>query len=107
MITLSQSSLFTTPLQVPVAIQSPDAVDPSVFTVQFAFTPYSYPVIQPDAGDWHNGIWVTFPGPSFWAQISVGPAGVALAAGRWSGWARVMASPDVPGSQCFLLQITS
>jgi hypothetical protein len=108
LITLSQSSLSTNDVQVPVSIQSPTAFDPSSDVVQFAFTPYTYPTTVPGSGDWHNGSWAVFAGPSYWAQITVGPAngGIVLARRKWSGWIKVTDSPAVPVEQCFLLQIT-
>lgn len=108
MITLSQSSLSTNEVQVPVGIQAPGGYDPTGDTVQFAFTPYTYPVTQPGSGDWHNGTWVTFPGPAYWGQVTIGPAngGVVLAIGKWSGWTKVIDNPAVPVEQSFLVQIT-
>lgn len=108
MITLSQSSLSTNNVQVPVTIQSPDGYDPTGSVVQFAFTPYTYPVTQPGDTDWHAGSWVVFAGPAYWAQITVGPAngGIVLAIGKWSGWTKVIDNPAVPVEPAFLMQIT-
>lgn len=108
MITISQSSLSTNEAQVPIGIQAPDGYDPTASTVQFAFTQYTYPVTQPGDGDWHDGIWVTFPGPVYWGQVTIGPAngGVALAIGTWSGWTKVIDNPAVPVEQSFMVRIT-
>jgi hypothetical protein len=108
LITISQSVLSTNYVQVPVTIQSPASYDPSGDDVAFAFTPYTYPTTAPSSGDWHAGSWLTFAGPSYWAQVLVGPAGsgVSLAIGKYSGWIRVTDSPAVPVEQAFLLQIT-
>jgi len=106
--TISQSSLSTNEVQVPVGIQVPDGYDPSGDVVEFAFTPLTYPITQPGSGDWHAGSWVVFPGPAYWAQCTVGPAngGVVLPIGTYTGWVKIVDSAAVPVEQSFLLKIT-
>lgn len=106
--TISQSALSTNFVQVPITIQAPGSYDPSGDVAEFAFVPYTYPVTEPGPGDWHAGSIVTFQGPSYWAQILVGPAngGVSLAIGKWAGWTRITDSEAVPVEQSFLIQIT-
>jgi len=104
--TISQSVLSTNYLQVPVTVWSPSGYDPTADVVQFSFTVLSYPTIEPVT--WYAGSWVTFPGPSYWAQVLVGPAngGVSLPIGTYQGWTRITDSPAVPVTQSFLLRIT-
>lgn len=105
--TISQSALSTNYVQVPVTVQSPSSADPTGDTVQFAFTPLTYPVTEPQSGDWHTGSWVTFPGPAYWAQCLVGPnGGVSLAIGTYTAWVKIVDNPAVPVQQAFLLKIT-
>lgn len=106
--TISQSSLSTNEVQVPVGIQFPDGYDPTGDELFFAFTPLTYPVTQPTSEDWVSGSWVTFAGPSYWAECTVGPAngGVVLAIGTYTGWVKVVDDPAVPVEQSFLLKIT-
>jgi hypothetical protein len=106
--TISQSVLSTNYVQVPITIQSPDAYDPSGDVVQFAFTEFSYPVIEPVTWYTDQCSWATFPGPAYWAQCLVGPAngGVSLAIGTYTGWVKITDSSAVPVSQTFLLKIT-
>ena len=106
--TISQSSLSTNEVQVPVTIQTPDGYDPTGAEVLFAFTPLTYPVTQPASEDWVTGSWVTFPGPAYWAECTVGPAngGVVLAIGTWTGWVKVVDPAVTPVEQNFLLKIT-
>ena len=106
--TISQSSLSTQMIQVLVAITAPTVYNPTGDTVQFAFTPLTYPVTQPGSGDWHTGSWVAFPGPVYWAQCLVGPAngGVSLAIGSYQVWTKITDSPEVPVQQPCILQIT-
>ena len=104
--TISQSVLSTNYVQVPVTIQSPDGYDPTGDVIQFAWTALTYPVTQPST--WYTGSWLTFAGPSYWAQCLVGPAngGASLAIGTYTGWTRITDSPAVPVTQSFLLRIT-
>ena len=106
--TISQSVLSTNDVQVPVGVQSAISYNPTGDTVQFAFTPLTYPVTQPGSGDWHTGSWVTFPGPAYWAQALVGPAngGTALSLGTYQVWLKITDSPEVPVLQPCLLTIT-
>ena len=106
--TISQSVLSTNEVQVPVTITSPSAYDPTGDTVQFAFTPLTYPVTSPGGSDWHTGFWVVFPGPAYWAACIVGPApgGIPLAIGTWAGWVKVVDFPAIPVEQPFLVKIT-
>ena len=106
--TISQSSLSTNEVQVPITVQSPDGYDPSSDTVEFAFTPLTYPVTQPTSEDWVTGSFVTFPGPAYWAQCTVGPAngGVVLAIGTYTGWVKVVDDPAVLVEQSFMVKIT-
>ena len=64
----SQSVLSTQYVQVPVTVTSPSgSYDPTGDTVQFAFTPATYPVTEPSA--WLSGSWATFPGPAYWGAV--------------------------------------
>lgn len=106
--TVTQSVLSTQPVQVPVTVRSPNGYDPTGDLLAFAFMPQTYPQPSPGSGDWHAGSWVTYPGPSYWAQVLVGPAngGVALAVGTYLGWVKITDSPDVPVLQPFMVEIT-
>ncbi len=106
MITVSQSSLSTTYVQ--VMISPPAGYDPTFDNVSFAFTPEAYPETQPTADDWHTRSWSLGPGPQYWAQCLVGPAngGVALPIGLYQVWVRVTDNPEVPVLQQVYLQVT-
>jgi hypothetical protein len=105
-ITVTQSVLSTQMVQVQIAISSPDNYDPTANTVQFAFTPETYPETSPVT--WYSASWITFPGPQYWAQCLVGPAndGVELAIGLYQVWVKITDSPEVPVLQQVYLQIT-
>jgi hypothetical protein len=105
-ITLSQSVLSTTYVQVGITVLSPSGYDPTGDVVQFAFTPATYPETSPSV--WYIGSWATFPGPSYWAQCLVGPAndGVSLAIGTYQAWVKIIDSPEVPVIQQLVLEIT-
>jgi hypothetical protein len=104
--TVTQSVLSTQYVQVQVTVRSPAAYDPTADTVQFAFTPLTYPVTEPSG--WATGSWATFPGPAYWAQCLVGPGagGTALSIGTYQGWVKITDNPEVPVMQPFTLQIT-
>jgi len=82
-ITVSISVLSTQPVQALITVQSPDGEDPTGYPVQWAFPPLTEPQTQP--AEWYEGSWVTFPGPAYWTECSVGPAngGVSLAVGSY------------------------
>ena len=106
--TISQSSLSTNYVQIPITIQSPDDYVPTSDTVEFAYTPLTYPITQPTDEDWVTGSWLTFAGPTYWAQCLVGPAndGVSLDIGTYTGFIKIVDSEAVPVVQAFLLKIT-
>lgn len=106
--TVSQSALSTQVVQVRLQALSPDGVrDPTGYTVAFAFTRASPPFADPGPSDWQAGSWAVYPGPQYWAQILIGPAGgVTLGAGTWLGWVKVTGPSEVPVLQPFQLQIT-
>jgi hypothetical protein len=107
--TLTQSALSTEFVQVLVSVTSTNAYDPTSDSVSFAFTSAgAFPAVQPGDGDWNAGVWVTYPGPLYYAQVLIGPenGGVVLSEGRWQAWLRVTDSPAVPVRQPFVLQIT-
>ena len=106
--TVTQSVLSTQYVQVQVTARSASGYDPTGDTVQFAFTPLTYPQTQPGSGDWHAGSWATFPGPAYWAQCLAGPAngGISLAVGTYQVWVKITDNPEVPVLQPFLLEIT-
>jgi hypothetical protein len=103
----SQSVLSTQYVQVPVTARgTAGSYNPTGDTVQFAFTPLSYPVTSPSS--WATGSWVTYPGPAYWAQCLVGPAngGTALSIGTYQVWLMITDSPEVPVLQPTTIQIT-
>jgi hypothetical protein len=103
----SQSVLSTVYVQIPVTAQgTAGAWNPTGDTVQFAFTPVTYPVTSPTS--WAAGTWATFPGPAYRALCLVGPGagGTALSIGTWQVWLKISDSPEVPVLQPSLLQIT-
>ena len=103
----SQSVLSTAYVQVPVtAFGTAGTYNPTGDTVQFAFTPVTYPVTEPSS--WATGLWATFPGPAYWALCLVGPAsgGTALSIGSYQIWLKITDSPEVPVLQPSLLKIT-
>ena len=103
---LSQSVLSTNYMQILVTTKYPSTYNPTADTVQFAFTPATYPETSPTS--WATGTWVTFPGPAYWAQCLVGPAngGTALSLGNYQVWLRITDSPEVPVIQSCMLTIT-
>lgn len=106
--TVTQSVLSTQYIQVPVTVRSPSGYDPTGDDIAFAFMPQTYPQVQPGSGDWKAGSWTTFAGPSYWAQVLVGPAngGIALAVGTYLGFVKISDSPEVPVLQPFMLEVT-
>ena len=105
----SQSVLSTQYVQIPVTAfgTAGTVYNPTGDTVQFAFTPATYPVTEPSA--WLSGSWVTFPGPAYWAQCLTGPgtaAATALTIGTWQVWVKITDNPEVPVLQPSLLTIT-
>lgn len=108
MITVTQSSLSTSYLQVMISALSPANYDPTYNDVQFAFTLESYPETQPTSSDWVTGTWTVAPGPQYWAQVLVGPAnsGVNLATGLYQVWVKVISDPEEVVLQQVYLQIT-
>jgi|SRR5579859_7365161 len=97
---VSQSVLSTQFLMVPVTTRSPSPYNPTADLVQFAFPPLTIPATSPAV--WYTGSWVTFPGPSYWAECLVGPVngGVPLAAGSYQVWVKITDSPEVPALLC-------
>jgi hypothetical protein len=106
--TVTQSVLSTQFLQVLVTVKFPSSYSPASDTVQFAFTPLTYPETPPTSAYWVTGSWETFPGPAYWAQALVGPAngGTALSVGTYQTWLKITDSPEVPVLQPCLLTIT-
>lgn len=86
------STLSTEEIRVPVYADSSGVpVNPSVYTVQFAF------VIPPnvDPTVWYAGTWDTNAQNGYDAQCLIGPNGVTtLAAGSWFVWMQISASPE-------------
>lgn len=106
MITVAVSSLSTVYVQQLIIAQSASGYDPSGDVVQFAFTPETYPETVPASMSWHTGSWAVFPGPKYWAQCLVGPAGgVVLAQGLYQIWVKITDSPEVPVLQDVFLQV--
>ena len=108
MITLTQSVRSTNYVQVLITALSPSGglYNPTADTVQFAFPELTYPPTSPSA--WYTGSWATYPGPAYWAQCLVGPAGsvVTLSIGQYAGWLKITDDPSVPVMQPFILVIT-
>jgi hypothetical protein len=103
---IQQSVLSTQYLRVLITLQTPDTYDPTGDTVQWAFTPATYPMTSPVT--WYTGSWATFPGPAYYAQVLVGPAndGISLAIGLYQAWVKITDDPEVPVLVPFDLQIT-
>ena len=87
-----------------VAKRAGVVVDPTVDSVQFAFTRN-----DDSPSNWVTGSWDTYPDGSTVAKILIGPAnsGVALAVGQWIPWIRVTDSPEVPIVELPTLTITT
>jgi hypothetical protein len=105
-ISLTQSVQSTNYIQALVTTKYPTTYNPTADTVQFAFTPATYPMTSPTS--WATGTWVTFPGPAYWAQTLVGPmnGGTALSLGAYQVWLRITDNPEVPVLQSCMLTIT-
>lgn len=103
---LTQSILSTQYVQVPVLVLSPPGYNPTSDTVEFAFTPQTYPATAP--AQWVAGSWAAGSVPPWWAQCLVGPGegGTPLAAGTWLVWVRVTDSPEQPVFQPLTLVIS-
>lgn len=94
-INLVQSVLATLQVQVPVSALLNGQINYNITgdIVQFAFM---IPGQNPGVGDWHNGSWITNPGPVYMAQCLVGPAGtVTLAVGVYTIWIKVIDNPEI------------
>lgn len=90
-----QSSLDTEYVEIPVsAVIAGTSHDPTGDVVSFAFLLAG---TNPATGDWHTGSWSS--GPSGYVALClVGPGagGVALAAGAYLVWTRIVDNPEIP-----------
>lgn len=72
-------------------------VDPTVDTVEMAFTAEG---VAPISGDWKAGSWETDTSlfePIYYARCLVGPSGTTtLTAGVWDTYVRVTDNPEIP-----------
>lgn len=104
MLTVSISSLSTDYVQVKITPVMA-GYDPTSDSVQFAFSPSTYPMTAPSV--WYSGSWVTLPGPAFWAQCLIGPASsvVTFTPGLYQVWVKVTDNPTVPVLQDVFLQV--
>lgn len=95
MINLSISSLSTIYVQVAVsATISGVLYNPTSDVVQMAFMTGTK---KPGVSDWKTGSWETVPGPTYFAQVLVGPSGtVALTVGQYMVWLKIVDNPEVP-----------
>lgn len=96
MVNIVQSSLATLQVQVPISatLNGQTAYNPTADVVQFAFVA-PVPNVKPATLDWHNGSWVTNPGPVYVAQCLVGPTGVVtLAVGTYAIWVKIIDNPE-------------
>lgn len=104
--TVTMSRLSTQYVLVPVqAIVAGEAIDPTAFPVQFAFTPIGG---EPADLDWHDGSWQDGTTNGLYlAQVLIGPenGGLALAPALYQIWIQVTGNPEVPVLQPGLLQI--
>jgi hypothetical protein len=105
MFNLSISSLSTVYIQTPVSATIGGAVyNPTSDVVKMAFM---LGTTKPGVSDWKTGSWDTAPGPSYMAQVLVGPGagGVALGTGVYAVWIQISDSPETPVSQVGYLTI--
>lgn len=95
MINLSISSLSTIYVQVAVsATISGVLYNPTSDVVQMAFMTG---VKRPTNTDWKTGSWETAPGPTYFAQVLVGPTGtITLTVGQYTVWLKIIDNPEVP-----------
>jgi hypothetical protein len=94
-ITLITLSIYSTSLEdVPILVEAPPGVDPTLDTVQVAFTPTA---VSPSAG-FVTGSWAAGKSP-FLALCPVGPGGATqLSAATYYVWWKKLAgfSPESP-----------
>lgn len=67
-------------------------IDPTVYTVEFAFTTASVPATEPEAADWVSGSWETDTSQEehYYARCLIGPSGtVELDDGDYDVWLRL------------------
>lgn len=102
--TVTMSKLSTQYVLIPVqAIVAGEAINPTAFPVQFAFTPIGTNPSAWTAGSWQDG---TTNG-LYMAQCLVGPenGGLVLTPALYEIWLQVTGNPEVPVLQPGLLQI--
>ena len=94
---LSQSVLSPQYVQVPVtAFGTAGTYNPTGDTVQFSFTPASYPVTEPSV--WVTGSWVNVPRAGVLGAVPrrARNGGTALSIGTYQVWLKITDSPEVP-----------
>lgn len=100
---MKMSVLSTQFFSVPISsILDGQQHDPTSDSVQFAFTSGR----SQEPSTWYNGVWDTgSDGPYYTAKILVGPVGVVLAKGTYTGWVKITDSPEVPVLRVGTLEI--
>jgi hypothetical protein len=91
-IVLAQSQIYASSLvQVPVNVTPPLLVNPTAFSVSFAFLSTDPPEPQPTEEEWVTGTWNSnITAPPYQALCLVGPGGITdLAAGTWNVWLQI------------------
>jgi hypothetical protein len=100
------ASVYVTSLEnIAVSVTAPSAVNPTSYSVEFAFMAVP-PPNQPVISQWVTGSWQSTSLP-YLALCLVGPDGtIQLTPGQWYVWFKILASPEIPVKYAGILQIS-